>query len=216
MDRPEASLAGLCRVAAGEGDELVEGAGVGRHRYGRIKSGSGATLRIQGLPREAEDISGVGVRDVDGTFKRYGEVPAVDHQFETQDAKRKVGGQRSPAEHDIVGQSAAAPACQDRLRNLLYALVDGNTVGDCGFGGFDARGGPKARDRVDEMLCEGLHIPVATGSRTVQVVWPDRLDDLVHDGQCLLGTGKFVHGTLLLRLVRRIVGIPVGARRVMQ
>ena len=54
-------------VAAGEGDELVEGAGVGGHRYGWIESGGGAALRSEGLLRQAEDVSGVGVRDVEGT-----------------------------------------------------------------------------------------------------------------------------------------------------
>ena len=75
---------------------------------------------------------------------------------------------------------------------LLYALVDGITVWDRRF---DARGGAEARDRVDEMLCQGLHIPVATGSGTVEVVGADRPDDIVHDDQCLFGTGEFVHGS---------------------
>jgi hypothetical protein len=113
----------------------------------------------------------------------------MDHEFETQDPERKVRGQRSPTEHNIGGQSAAAPLRQDRLRNLLYALVDGicvwhrcrNTDGDT-----------ETRDRVDEVLGEGLHIPVATGSGTVQFVWADRLDELVHDGQCLFSTREFV------------------------
>jgi hypothetical protein len=73
-------------------DELVEGAGVGRHSYGRIESRSRATLRIEGLSRKTEDVGGVCVRDVDGAVQRYGEVPAVDNEFETQDAERKVCG----------------------------------------------------------------------------------------------------------------------------
>jgi hypothetical protein len=116
----------------------------------------------------------------------------VDDEFETQDAERKLCGQRSPAEHNIVSQSTATPTCQDRLRNLLDALVDGIAVGDRGF---DARGGPQAGDRVDEMLCESLHIPVATGSRPVEVVAADRPDDMMHGDQCLFGTGEFVHGS---------------------
>jgi len=54
-------------VAAGERDELVEGAGVGGQRHGWIESGGGAALRSEGLPRKAEDVGGVGVRDVEGT-----------------------------------------------------------------------------------------------------------------------------------------------------
>jgi hypothetical protein len=115
----------------------------------------------------------------------------VDDEFEGQDAQGKVSGQRSPAEHNIFGQATAAPSCQDRLRNVLNALVDGIGVGDRGF---DARGDAEAGDGVDEMVGEGLHIPVATGRRPVEVVVADRLDDMVQHGQCLFGTGEFVHG----------------------
>jgi len=59
--------------------------------------------------------------------------------------------------------------------------------------GFDARGEPQTRDRVDEMVCEGLHIPVATGIRTLEVIGADLPDDMVHDDQCQFGTGEFVH-----------------------
>jgi len=54
-------------------------------------------------------------------------------------------------------------------------------------------GGTQARDGVDEMLGQCLYIPVATGRGTVQVVAADPLGDLVHDDQCLFGTGEFVH-----------------------
>ncbi len=104
----------------------------------------------------------------------------MDDEFERQDAERKVSGQRSPAKHNIVSQSAAAPFCQGRLRNLLDALVDGIAVGDRGF---DARGGTKAGDGVDEMLGEGHDIEVATGRGTVEVIGADRLDDMVHHDQ---------------------------------
>jgi hypothetical protein len=115
----------------------------------------------------------------------------VDDEFERQDAEREVCGQRSPAEHNIVSQSTATPSCQDRLRNLMYALIDGTTVRDrCLYFG----GGTEAGDGVDEMVGEGLHIPVATGSTTVEVVGADRLDNMVHNDQCLFGTGEFVHG----------------------
>jgi hypothetical protein len=54
-------------IAASEGDELVEEAGVGGHRYGRIESGGNATFCGQGLPRQAKYVSGVGIRRVEGT-----------------------------------------------------------------------------------------------------------------------------------------------------
>ena len=57
--RTKASRSGQRRVAAGEGDELDHGAGVGWHRHTRIESCSGATLRIQGLPPKAEDVGSV-------------------------------------------------------------------------------------------------------------------------------------------------------------
>ena len=58
-----------------------------------------------------------------------------------------------------------------------------------------ACGGTEARDGVDEMLGQSLHVPVATGRGPVVVVGADRLDDIVHDDQCLFGTGEFVHGS---------------------
>ena len=63
-----ASWVHLQRVAAGEGDELVECAGVGGHRHGWVESGGGAALCSEGLLRQTEDVSGVGVRDVEGTM----------------------------------------------------------------------------------------------------------------------------------------------------
>ena len=125
-----------------------------------------------------------------GTIQGYGEIPAMDEEFEGQDAERKVCGQGPPAEHDFTGQSAAAPSCQGRLHNLLDALVDGIRLR---HSGRYIGGGTEAGDRVDEMVGEGLHIPVATGRGPVQVVGTDRLDDVVHNDQCLFGTGEFVH-----------------------
>jgi hypothetical protein len=177
-------------VAAGEGDELVERAGGGGHGHGWVESSGGATLCVNGLPRQPEDVSGVGVRNVEGTVQSYGEIPAVDKEFEGQDAQPKMCAQRSPAEHDIVGQSAAAPSFQNRLCQLLDALVDRIAMGNRGA---DARGGAKASDGVDQMVGEGRHIEVATGCSTVQVVVADRLDDIMDDDQCLFGTGEFVH-----------------------
>ncbi len=55
-------------VATGEGDELVECAGVGGHRHRWVESGGGATLWSESLLRQTEDVSGVGVRDVEGTM----------------------------------------------------------------------------------------------------------------------------------------------------
>ena len=60
--------------------------------------------------------------------------------------------------------------------------------------GLYTGGGTEAGDGVDEMVGEGLHIPVATGRGPVEVVVADRLDDMVHHDQCLFGTGEFVHG----------------------
>jgi PAS domain-containing protein len=178
-------------VAAGEGDEPVECAGGGGHRHRWVESGGGATLSSEGVLRQTEDVSGVGVRDVEGTVYRYGEIPAVDDEFERQDAEGKARGQCPPAEHNIAGQSAAPPFREDRLRKLLDALVDGIAVGRRGL---DTGGGTDAGDGVDEMLGEGLHIEVDTGCGTVQVVIADRLDNMVHRNQRLLGTGEFVHG----------------------
>jgi hypothetical protein len=122
--------------------------GVGGHWHGWIEPGDNATFCGERLPCQAEDVSGAGVRDVQGTVQGHCEVPAVDDEFERQDAERMVCGQRSPAEHDVVSQAAAAPPCQDRSRQLLDALVDA----------------------------------------------ADRLGDVVHQDQCLFGTGEFVHG----------------------
>jgi hypothetical protein len=128
---------------------------------------------------------------VEGTVQSYGEIPAVDNEFERQDAEHKVRGQGSPAEHNIAGQSAAPPFSQERLRQLLDALADGTVVG-CRASYIG--GGTEAGDGVDEMVGEGLHIPIATGRGTVEVAVGDRLDDMVHHCQCLFGTGEFVHG----------------------
>ena len=128
----------LARVAAGEGDELVESAGVDGYWHGRVESGADAALFIERLARQAEDVSGVSVGDSELAVQRYGEIPAVDHEFELQDAQRKMCGQYAACELHIVGQPAAAPARQDRLCDLSDALIDGLPLGDWGF---DARGG---------------------------------------------------------------------------
>lgn len=83
----------------------------------------------------------MGVGDVERTVQGHGEIPAVDHEFERQDAERKGGGQRSSAENDIAGQSAATRFRQDGLRKLLHALVYG-AVG--GYDGWNAGGGSEA------------------------------------------------------------------------
>jgi len=102
-----------------------------------------------------------------------------------------VCGQRPSAEQDVVGQFAAAPSRQDRLRYQLDASVDGAVVGRRGG---NADGGTQAGDGVDEMVGELLHVPVGTRCATVQVVIADALDDVVDRDQCLVGTGEFVHG----------------------
>jgi hypothetical protein len=102
-----------------------------------------------------------------------------------------VGGQRSSAENDVAGQSAATPFRQDGLRKLLHALVYG-AVG--GYDGWNAGGGSEAGDGVDEMVGQGLHTPVATQRGEVHVVGADRLDDTVQHAQCLFDTGEFIHG----------------------
>jgi hypothetical protein len=97
-------------------------------------------------------------------------------------------------------KSAGAPSRQDRLRHLMDASVDGAPVEHCGR---NADGGAEAGDGVDEMVGEGLHIPVTTGCGTVEVILADRLDDVVHQYQCLVGTGEFVHGLSVRSLDRR-------------
>ena len=114
----------------------------------------------------------------------------MDEEFERQDAKRKVCGQRSPAEYDVVGQSAAAPSCQDWLCQLLDALGDGIAIGR---GGFYTRSSAEAGDGVDDVVDEGLYVEVGTGRATVEAVGVDRLDDFGYHDQCLFGTGEFVH-----------------------
>jgi hypothetical protein len=115
----------------------------------------------------------------------------VDDEFETQDAERKVCGQASSAEYDIIGQSAPPPSCQDRLRNLLYTLIDGTPVR---HRGLYTDGSTEARDGVDEMVGEGRHIPIATGRAAVEIAVADRLDHMLRDDQCLFGTDEFVEG----------------------
>jgi hypothetical protein len=159
---------------------LVQLAGAGGYRHGWVEPGGGTTLRSEGVPRQVEDASGVGVGNVEGTLQRDREIPGVDQEFERQDAECKVCGQCSPAEHDIVSQSAATPPGQDRLCHLLDALVNGIAVGDRGS---DARGSTEAGDGVDEMVGEGRHIPVGTGRRSVQVIVADFLDDVLHSDQ---------------------------------
>ena len=65
--RGVASWVHLFWVAAGEGDEPVEGAGTVGHRHGWIESGRGAALRSEGLLRQTKDVSGVGVLDLEWT-----------------------------------------------------------------------------------------------------------------------------------------------------
>ena len=154
----------LARVAAGEGDELVESAGLDGYRHWRVESGADAALFIERLARQAEYVSGVSVGDSERAVQRYGEIPAVDHEFELQDAQRKMCGQYAARELHIVGQSAAAPARQDRFCDLSDALIDGLAVGDCGF---DARCGAEAGEGVDQMVGKGLHVPVGTGCAAV-------------------------------------------------
>ena len=154
----------LARVAAGEGDELVESAGLNGYRHWRVESGVDAALFIERLARQAEDVSGVSVGDSERAVQRYGEIPAVDHEFELQDAQRKMCGQNAARELHIVSQSAAAPARQDRFCDLSDALIDGLAVGDCGL---DARGGAEAGEGVDQMVGKGLHVPVGTGCAAV-------------------------------------------------
>jgi hypothetical protein len=120
-----ASRIHLTWIAAGEGDELIERSGVGDHRYRWIESGDGAALGTEGLPRQGEDVCGVGICDVDGTVQCYREISAMDEEFERQDAGRKWRGQYPPAEPNVCGQSEVPPPCQDRLRHLLYAFVEG-------------------------------------------------------------------------------------------
>ena len=93
-------------------------------------------------------------------------------------------------ESDVAGQSTAKPFRQNGLRKLLHALVYGAIVG---CGGWNAGGGSEAGDGVDEMVGQGLHIPVVTRRGAVHVVVPDRLDDMVQRDQCPFGTGEFIH-----------------------
>jgi len=86
---------------------------------------------------------------------------------------------------------AAAPSCQDRLRDLMDASVDGAAVGRRGG---NADGGTQAGDGVDEMVGELQHVPVGTRCAKVQVVVADALDDVMDCHQCLVGPGEFVHG----------------------
>jgi hypothetical protein len=74
---------------------------------------------------------------------------------------------------------------------LANASIEGAAVK---HRGWHANGGAEAGDGVDEMVGEGLHIPGATGGGTVEVDVADRFDDIVHQVQCLFGTGEFVHG----------------------
>ena len=146
------------------------------YRHGRVESGADAALFIERLARQTEDVSGVGVGDSERTVQRYGEIPAVDDEFELQDAQRKVCGQCPAREHHIVGQSAAAPVRQDRLCDLLDALVDGIPVGAA----VRIPAAAPRRERVSiEMVGKGLHVPVGTGRAAVEVVGADRLDDMV-------------------------------------
>jgi hypothetical protein len=101
-----------------------------------------------------------------------------------------VCGQYPATEYDIAGHAAAPPFRQNRLCQLLDALVDGIAVASSGL---YTGGGTEARDGVDEMLGEGLHVLVAVCG-TVHVVIADRLDHMVHRNQCLFGTGEFIHG----------------------
>src|SRR5258705_9358909 len=150
----------LARVAAGEGDELVEGAGVDGHRHGWIKSGVDAALFIEGLARQAEDVRRVSVGDVERTVQRYGEIPAMDHEFELQDAQRKMCGQCASGELHGVGQSAAAPAGQARSLDFPERLIGGVAVA---CRDFDARGGAEAGGGVDQMVGKGLDGPGGEG-----------------------------------------------------
>ncbi len=181
----------LARVAAGEGDELVKGAGVDGYRHGWIESGADAALFIEGLARQAEDVRRVSVGDVERTVQRYGEIPAMDHEFELQDAQRKMCGQCASGELHVVGQSAAAPAGQDRFCDLPEALIGGVAVA---CRDFDARGGAEAGEGVDQMVGKGLHVPVGTGCGAVQVFVANRLGGVVRHDQRLFGTGELVHG----------------------
>ena len=80
----------------------------------------------------------------------------------------RCAGSVRPPNTDIAGQSAAAPTCQGRLRNFLECVEpDGSPV--AGASRLNIGGGTEAGDRVDDMVGEGLHIPVATGRGPVEV-----------------------------------------------
>ena len=176
-------------VAAGKGDELVEGAGVVSHRCGRIEPGRHAAVRSEGLLRQTENVSGQSVGHDEGTIQSDGEIPTVDHEFETQDAQCKSCRQCPTGKHDIVCEPAAAPSCHDWPRDSSDALVDRIALGVRGYSG----GGPDTGDGVDQMVAKSRDVPIRTGRWAVQIVGGKRLHDATRGSQRLFGTDEFVH-----------------------